>query len=441
MFKKHVIKNLSAYYHDELPAEDAHRIASHLDGCTRCRAEFEEIKLGATLAKLLPQCSAPESLWNDIETALDKQDGKNKLSGSIIPAQAFGWHRFAAVTAMLLLVIGLGLAWYFMRRPQTTEQIAGHQTAQPGQVPQQTIPQKDVEPVKNDTRETLKPGAEIVEKQPVKDAVFPPAVKSPGDSKPVKSNPNLNSSLPAWQVARLAGAPKVGADSITDTGRLAVGEWLETDAASRAKIEVANIGQVEIEPNSRVRLVTTRATEHRLELARGRMQAQIDAPPRLFIVDTPSAVAVDLGCAYTLEVDDAGRSILHVTSGWVALERKGRESIVPAGAVCVTQPGIGLGTPYFADSAPALREALARFDFQNGGTASLNTILAEAESYDALTLWHLLSRVNINERGRVYDALADYIAPPAGVTRAGVLRLNKKMLSLWKEELINSWFE
>ena len=34
----------------------------------------------------------------------------------------------------------------------------------------------------------------------------------------------------------------------------AVGEWLQTDASSRAKIGVGEIGTVEVEPNSRIRL-------------------------------------------------------------------------------------------------------------------------------------------------------------------------------------------
>ena len=148
-----------------------------------------------------------------------------------------------------------------------------------------------------------------------------------------------------------------------DKGRLAVGQWLETDGDSRAKIDVGSIGQVEIDPNTRVRLVETKPTEHRLELAHGKMSARIWAPPRLFFVDTPSAVAADLGCAYTLEVDDDGVGLLHVTSGWVALQLKDRESMVPAGATCATRPGIGPGTPYFDDSSEVFRKALSSFDF------------------------------------------------------------------------------
>src|SRR2546422_284131 len=54
----------------------------------------------------------------------------------------------------------------------------------------------------------------------------------------------------SWEVARLEGGPKVRSDRIGQTGRLAVGEWLETDNASRAEIKVGQIGHVEVEPNT-----------------------------------------------------------------------------------------------------------------------------------------------------------------------------------------------
>jgi hypothetical protein len=257
----------------------------------------------------------------------------------------------------------------------------------------------------------------------------------------VETVPAKNGNELTWEVARVAGAPTVGANRIEGNGRIGVGEWLETDGASRAKISVADIGQVDIGPNSRVRLVGTRSTEHRLALERGRLHAMISAPPRLFVVETPSATAIDLGCSYTLEVDDRGRSILHVTSGWVALERKGRESIVPAGAMCVTEPGKGVGTPYFDDASERFRSALTSLDFQNGGAKALGVVLSEAREYDTLTLWHLLYRVRGAERARVYDRLATLIAPPKGVTREGVLRLDKGMLDLWKQGLEWAWFE
>src|ERR1051326_146027 len=244
---------------------------------------------------------------------------------------------------------------------------------------------------------------------------------------------------PSWEVARLDGAPRIGSNRISDKGSLGVGQWLETDNISRAQIDVGNIGQVEIDPNTRVRLLASQATEHRLELAHGKMSARISAPPKLFFVDTPSAIAEDLGCAYTLEVDDSGNSLLRVTLGWVALQLKDRESLVPAGAACATRPGIGPGTPYFEDASEKFRVALSQVDFERNDPRSpamaLRTVLNEARPRDAITLWYLLSRVGDTERESVYVRMAQLVPPPVGVTREGVLRLDQEMLKKWRDQI------
>ena len=244
-----------------------------------------------------------------------------------------------------------------------------------------------------------------------------------------------------WEVKRLDGTPTIGSQSVTQTARLGEGQWLETDGESRAKVSVGGIGEVEIEPNTRIKLVETRVTEHRLSLERGRLQATIWAPPRLFFVDTPSAEAIDLGCAYTLEVDDDDRGLLHVTSGWVALLLNGRESKVPAGALCATRPEVGPGTPYFEDAPEPLQRALTKLDFESGGSKALDLVLADARARDTLTLYHLLARVEESDRGRVYDKLAEYNRPPEGVTREGITRLDGDMLVLWREALEPTWLK
>src|SRR4030095_693183 len=219
-------------------------------------------------------------------------------------------------------------------------------------------------------------------------------------------------------------------------------EWLETDQNSSAQINVASIGQVQVDPNTRIRLLQTQPTEHRLELARGKMSARIWAPPRLFFVDTPSAVAADLGCAYTLIVDDSGGSLLRVTSGWVALELKDRESIVPAGAACQTRPGIGPGTPYFEDAGAEFLNALTELDFQSSKDAksrALNHLLQTARVKDTLTLWHLLVRVEGDERRRVFEKMTSLVELPSDVTREGILKLDSDMLTKWKDKLEFYW--
>lgn len=242
----------------------------------------------------------------------------------------------------------------------------------------------------------------------------------------------------SWSVARLEGAPKVGRSflkSEKSAAHLAVGDTLETDSSSRASITLGETGRVEVDADSRLRLLTNGPGHKRLSLDRGTIHAVIWAPPGQFVVDTPSAVAVDLGCVYTLHVDDSGAGLLRTTMGWVGFKLNGHESFIPAGAVCKTQPKTGPGTPYFEDSSTAFRDALARFDFETLSSAdrdaALATILSEARKQDAMTLWHLLYRVTEENRPRVYDRLAALTAPPNGVTREGALRLDPAILDAW----------
>jgi hypothetical protein len=192
---------------------------------------------------------------------------------------------------------------------------------------------------------------------------------------------------------------------------------------------------VEIEPRTRLRLVESASSRNRLALERGTIHAMIWASPGEFAVDTPSALAVDLGCAYTLHVDDNGAGLLRTTMGWVGFKFNGRDAFVPAGAVGETRPGVGPGTPYYEDASGEFRAALEKFDFEKMSpeqrSAQLGTILAQTRERDALTLWHLLSRTEGADRAPVYERLAGLVAAPAGVTREGVLRLDQAMLDAW----------
>jgi len=234
-----------------------------------------------------------------------------------------------------------------------------------------------------------------------------------------------NGAPEGWQVAGVGAGP----------GRLAVGQTLETGADGHATVNVGNVGVVEVEANSRLRLERARAHEQRMSLEHGLIHAFIWAPPRSFVVDTPSAVATDLGCFYTLEVDKDGAGLVSVLGGWVSFEHAGRESFIPAGAACRSHPGRGLGTPYREQASPALRQALQDFDFAGGDDRALAIVLAEAGKDDAFTLWHLLTRCLPAQEPRVYDALAALVPPPVGVTREGILRGDRRMLDRWWDQL------
>lgn len=214
-------------------------------------------------------------------------------------------------------------------------------------------------------------------------------------------------------------------------GTLRPGDVLETPESSWVRLRVGRIGAVQIEGGSRIRLLASRRGEQRLALDRGTLRARILAKPRVFVVETPSATAVDLGCAYTLSVDAAGNGVLHVTSGWVEFTWRGRSTIVPRDAYAATRRGQGPGTAYAGDASAGLRDALTAFDFADGGETAVRAALAAARPADAISLLNLLPRVTGALRAAVYDRLAALAPPPTRVTRDGILQLDQTMLNRW----------
>jgi hypothetical protein len=249
-------------------------------------------------------------------------------------------------------------------------------------------------------------------------------------------NPSISG--PAWDVATLEGAPQIGSKTVSNSNvasKLHVGQTLTTNSTSRAFISEENLGEIQVEPNSRVRLLQSGPANKRIQLEVGTIHAAIWAPPGQFVVDTPSASAVDLGCAYTLTVAPDGSGTIRTTLGWVGFHLNERDSFIPAGAICATRPKSGPGTPCFEDASTSFREALARFDSTTPNSseqnAALATILSQARGHDALSLWHLLSRTEGSTRASVYDRLAALLSPPDGVTRDGILQLDAHMLDLY----------
>ncbi len=238
---------------------------------------------------------------------------------------------------------------------------------------------------------------------------------------------------PGWAIASTEGEVRLNWGSRL-TRVLRTGEALET-ASGQVQLRVGNIGDLTIGKNSRIRLVEASPNQQLVSLEHGEIRASILAPPRQFQVLTPAAKAVDLGCAYTLNVDRAGNGHLEVTMGWVSFEDRGRQSFIPVAAACRTRKGLGPGTPYYLDAAPGLIQALEQVDFSAQlaeRLAARKVLLPLARRRDALTLWHLLSRGTEEERAMTVDRLTVLAPLPPGVTRDSILKLEPDALQrLW----------
>jgi hypothetical protein len=228
----------------------------------------------------------------------------------------------------------------------------------------------------------------------------------------------------AWQVDSVHGKASLGSRRAAVAMTLRSGQTVRTGGDTEISFRAEDFGTMAIGPDSELRATTDR----RLELQRGLLHAYIWAPPRQFVVDTPSARAVDLGCEYTISVDASGDGLLRVSLGWVAFQNGGEESFIPQGAACVTRKRQGPGIPFYEDASGALRRSLTAFE--EGDAGALGGILAAARPSDGLTLWHLLTRVPESERGRVFDRFAQLITLPKGLRRDDVVRRDPHAIDL-----------
>jgi len=185
-----------------------------------------------------------------------------------------------------------------------------------------------------------------------------------------------------------------------------------------ARLRSGNIGYVDVAANTVLRY----DGGNRLTLERGTIHAKTISPPGIFIVDTPAARAVDLGCEYVLTVGEDGEGELRVLKGWVGLNSWG-QSLVPQGAKATIAPDGRLSPPLFEDAPPAFQQAILRGD--------LNAALPLARHKDALTLINLFRFATTEERLEIYDRLNELVPAPRDVPREAMRRWTMTTLDSW----------
>jgi ferric-dicitrate binding protein FerR (iron transport regulator) len=253
---------------------------------------------------------------------------------------------------------------------------------------------------------------------------------------------------PGFAFEVLEGGPVCAGAPAPSRGTAQADVWLETPAGARVRVAIPEIGRVDFAPGSRFRVRPAEGGERRMELVRGKLHAKIDAAPRVFFVETPSAIAVDLGCEYELEIDDAGGGKLTVLTGFVALEATPKEvwasgparsTLVPRGAHAAILPDRGPGIPVWSREPTAVQDAARRFDVHPETDEVFETLFAGLGERDTLTLVHLLDRVDGERRRRVLERLETVEKPPAG-SRSAILAGDAKAIGAYRERLTPRWF-
>jgi hypothetical protein len=242
-----------------------------------------------------------------------------------------------------------------------------------------------------------------------------------------------------WSVELLAGNASGDGAPLATGAHVASGERLETNDASTLRIALGRVGVADLAPDSRLRLVGTGATEHRLRLERGTLHVTVWAPPRFFVVEAPRFTAVDLGCVYSLQVDSGGASRLAVRQGEVEVQATGRSVLVTGGTELELDSAGHADVPYPVGSTRAWRERLAAVARGGEADSLLAPLLRAPHGTELISLWHLAGRVGPAARLQIYDALAPLTPNGVAVRREDVARLDPTAMEQWRTALRPLW--
>lgn len=203
---------------------------------------------------------------------------------------------------------------------------------------------------------------------------------------------------------------------------LRTGDVVRTEKGS-VRLQSFAVGTIDLGANTTVRLIENRSKRQRLALASGTIHAKTTSQPGVFVIDTPKARAIDLGCEYTLTIAPGGGGVLRVIAGWVDLTHGYEQSLVPQGASAVIESDGSLTVPVFDDAAPAFQTAVRTHD--------VPTIVALARTRDAFTLLNLFRLSTPDERMLLYDRLNQLVPAPLSITRDSVRYWTPSSTELW----------
>lgn len=216
--------------------------------------------------------------------------------------------------------------------------------------------------------------------------------------------------LRAWIWSWPEGQPWKIVSSGVEQQYLEEGEQLQAGDHG-ATVRIARIGRMRIEPESELQLLSTSGRRHRISVERGAVSIGVWAPPFSVTIDTPAGTVFDMGCAFDLSVDEEQTSVV-VTSGWVQLQNRAGEVLVPEGAASRMEKGSRASVPVFVDSAEAFQLAVRKIEEGSGSLLDVDTIRRTARERDVYTILFLAERSRFGRR-ELLEHAAKLTPPPS----------------------------
>lgn len=236
----------------------------------------------------------------------------------------------------------------------------------------------------------------------------------------------------SWDVKKL----HVGSSNYSETfADLAEDEMLETNSITRLKINIPNVGNLFIDPDTKIQRLKT----NNIRLLQGTILAMKDGAEEFLSIEVSGAEIKDyyLGGQSKVAFINQNTSFLEVIDGWVTVNKDNLESLVLPNHFCMIKADSGVGLPYRNGSSKEFVEAINDYCFTNPGSEeALISILTKADVNNSVTLWNLMKRVTRKQRDMVVYTIFGLLGePPTGVTDDGLKTLDSEMLKKLIEEI------
>jgi len=358
-----VQENFDEFYNNELNSETKDLIQQHLDKCDECKKEYSAYTLLKNKAKLLKKEISPTTnLYSNIEKFITKEIStanntvmKNDiqikpLSGNIL---TIDFNEEKKPTPTTESQSFMGRNWYWFASAAAIILICS--------------------------------------------LVF---------SRYSEKNIYSAGEMSNWKLVNLKGNALING---VKSDVVNVGDWIQTDNESAVVLKIVNVGDISIEPNSKVRFIQSDDNVSRIEVSYGTVNTSTSQADK-FILQTSNMKVQDKGSSYSFKVDDKGNGVIYVNNGIANIESGDRKAVVAEGKFCMYKPEFGVGIPFRKDAKPEFQNALFQYDFNNGGTNAIYSAIASAMPEDYYSLLNLIPRVDEKTKYLVYNKLGR-IAP------------------------------
>lgn len=246
----------------------------------------------------------------------------------------------------------------------------------------------------------------------------------------------------SWRWSWPSGSPWTVAisrpASASTTAELRLDQPMHLDAAATAKVRIARIGTMQVQPGSSFTLVESSSRRHRVQMDAGAVRVRVWAPPGKFAFNTPAGTVLDMGCIFDLWVEADGTSRVTVKTGWVEMENGWGEVLVPAGASSVMTAAARPGVPIFDDADARFIQGARAFEQASDDKArasALETIVQTARRRDVYSLLLLARYSRVEWQRALLERAAQLVPPPAPGTVEAIMAGDVDQLWAWKDTL------